>query len=117
MLWDIVFWLSLVAGLVIGGIFFRDLGDVSQMVVQVNRDKMIRAIRNEKRNTIIGLGLLAVMAIAHLGFGSGPAWAFWLTVALVSVFFWFPLRLAPRWVAPSARQGAILQPGRSRKVY
>jgi len=90
MVWDIIFWLSLVAGLVIGGTFFRDLGDVSQMVMKVKRDKMIRAIRNEKRTTIFGLGLLVVMAIAHLGFGAGPAWAFWLTVALVSLFFGFP---------------------------
>ena len=44
MFWDIIFWLSLAAGLVTGGIFFRDLGDVSQMFMKVDREKMLSAI-------------------------------------------------------------------------
>ena len=90
MAWDIVFWICLISVMIVGGTFFRDLGDVSQMFMKVKRDNMIRAIRNEKRTTLIGLGLLAVMAIAHLGFGAGPAWAFWTTAALVALFFGFP---------------------------
>ena len=47
MLGSIIFWLGLTVSLVIGFVYFRDLGDVSQMLIRVKRKDMIRFIRNE----------------------------------------------------------------------
>ena len=86
----IVFWLGLVASLGIGFVYFRDLGDVSQMILRVKRSNMVRFIRYEYQLIAAGLAAAAVMAIAHLGFGAGPAWAFWLGLALVVILYGFP---------------------------
>jgi hypothetical protein len=90
MIWTLIFWLGMVASLVIGAVYFRDLGDVSQMVLKVKRKNMIRFIRHEYR--LIGVGLVAalMMAIAHLGFGVGPPWMFWASLVLVVFLYAFP---------------------------
>jgi hypothetical protein len=49
MIWSPLFWLDLVVSMGIGLAYFRDLGDVSQMVLKVKRRNMIRFIRNEYR--------------------------------------------------------------------
>ena len=49
MIWSLFFWLGLVVSMGIGLAYFRDLGDVSQMVLKVKRRNMIRFIRNECR--------------------------------------------------------------------
>ncbi len=46
---NILFAISLFVALVIGYLYFRDLGDVSQMFISVKRENMIRFIRNEYR--------------------------------------------------------------------
>jgi hypothetical protein len=89
-IWTLLFWLGMVASLVIGAVYFRDLGDVSQMILKVKRKNMIRFIRHEY--TLIGIGLAAalVMAIAHLGFAAGPDWLFWTALVLVAFLYGFP---------------------------
>ena len=57
MIWNLLFWLGLVFSLGIGIVYFRDLGDVSQVLIKVKRGNMIRFIRNEYR--LIGGGLFA----------------------------------------------------------
>ena len=42
MLGNIVFWLGLAVSLAIGFVYFRDLGDVSQMLLRVKRENMMR---------------------------------------------------------------------------
>jgi hypothetical protein len=42
MLWDVLFWLGLVISTTVGFLYFRDLGDVSQMVLKVERANMLR---------------------------------------------------------------------------
>jgi len=42
MLGSILFWLGLSVSLVIGFLYFRDLGDVSQMLIRVKRENMLR---------------------------------------------------------------------------
>ena len=73
----------------IGFVYFRDLGDVSQMVLKVRRENMVRFIRNEYRFVGTGLAAAALMAVAHLGFDAGSAVVFWLAVAVLAVFYGF----------------------------
>ena len=42
MLGIILFWLGLSVSLVISFLYFRDLGDVSQMLIRVKRENMLR---------------------------------------------------------------------------
>jgi len=88
--WDIIFWAILVAAVLIGAAFFRDLGDVSQMLIKVKRDDMLRAIRNEPKTLKRGLGLGLGLVIVHLLFGGGSTWAFWVGLGLVTLLFGFP---------------------------
>ena len=89
MTWDILFWLGLVLSLGIGLVYFRDLGDVSQMVLKVKRHNMVRFIRNENRLIVTGLVAAVVMTISHLLFGAGPGWLFWIVLLLVVFLYGF----------------------------
>lgn len=84
------FWLGFAASIGIGFVYFRDLGDVSQMILKVKRSNMVRFIRHEYQLIGAGLAAAAVMAVAHLGFGAGPAWIFWLALVLVIILYGFP---------------------------
>ena len=89
MIWSLLFWLGLAVSLVIGIIYFRDLGDVSQMLLKVKRRNMIRFIRNEYKLIGAGLAAAAMMALAHL-FGAGPDWLFWTALVVVAILYGFP---------------------------
>ncbi|NOD77725.1 MULTISPECIES: DUF3179 domain-containing (seleno)protein [unclassified Ruegeria] len=93
MLANLLFYLGLVVSLSIGFMYFRDLGDISQMVLKVKRNNMIRFIRNENTYIAVGVGGLALMLLGHL-MGGGPGWLFFLgapAVTLLIVFlFVFP---------------------------
>jgi hypothetical protein len=41
MIWEFFFWLGLASSLGIGLVYFRDLGDVSQMLLKVKRQNDI----------------------------------------------------------------------------
>lgn len=90
MLWDVLFWLTLISSLAIGFVYFRDLGDVSQLVLKVKRENMIRFIRNEYRLIAIGLGAAGVMAVVHLALGGGSPWAFWIGLVAIVILYGFP---------------------------
>ena len=110
MIWAILFWLGLAVSVGIGLVYFRDLGDVSQMILKVKRKNMIRFIRNEYR--LIGAGLIGaiVMAISHLGFEAGPGWAFWIALLLSAFLYGFPwvwVHLGLRNQADSARYFSV----------
>ncbi len=90
MIGTILFWLGLVASIGIGFVYFRDLGDVSQMILKVKRSDMVRFIHYEYRLIGAGLAAGAVMAMKHLGLGAGPAWVLWLGLALVVILYGFP---------------------------
>lgn len=87
---SILFWLGLITSLGIGLIYFRDLGDVSQMLIRVKREHMVRFIRNEYRLLAVGLGALAVSTIAHFGLGAGPRGVWWAAILLCVVLYGFP---------------------------
>ena len=65
----IAFWLGLTISIVVGLVYFRDLGDVVQMLLKVKRANMIRFIRNEYQFLAVGLGGGVVMVVAHLQCG------------------------------------------------
>lgn len=90
MLENILFWLGFAVSLVIGFLYFRDLGDVSQMLIRVKRKNMLRFIRNEYRLLAIGLGALALMTIVHFGFGAGSRGFWWAAFLLCAVLYGFP---------------------------
>ena len=60
----LLFWAGLAVSAAIGLVYFRDLGDVVQMLLEVKRANMIRFIRNENRLIAVGLGCAAAMAAA-----------------------------------------------------
>ena len=90
MLGNVLFWLGLTVSLVIGLLYFRDLGDVSQMLIRVKRKNMMRFIRNEYRLLAIGLGALVLMSVVHFGFGAGPRGVWWAAILLSAVLYGFP---------------------------
>jgi hypothetical protein len=90
MLWDVLFWLGAVVAATIGFLYFRDLGDISQMVLKVKRENMARFIRHEYRLIAAGLAAATVMVFAHLGMGGGSPWVFWPAVVVLAFFYGFP---------------------------
>ena len=90
MIWNLLFWLGLALSIGVGFVYFRDLGDVSQMILKVKRRNMIRFIRNEYRLIAAGLAAAVVMLVAHLGFGAGPAWLFLTALVLIAFLYGFP---------------------------
>ena len=90
MLGSILFWAGLAVSLAIGLAYFRDLGDVSQMLIRVKRENMLRFIRNEYRLLGIGLSGLALATLAHFGFAAGPRGLWWAALLLCLLLYGFP---------------------------
>jgi hypothetical protein len=90
MLGDILFWPVLVVSLAIGLVYFRDLGDVSQMLLKVKRKNMIRFIRNEYRLLAIGLAALGLATFAHFYLNAGPRGIWLAAILLCALLYGFP---------------------------
>jgi hypothetical protein len=73
---------GLILSLAIGLLYFRDLGDVTQMLLKIKRKDVHFFIRNEQRLLATGLGAVVVATIAHFALGGGPFWV-WLTALLL----------------------------------
>jgi hypothetical protein len=86
---SLIYWLCLAVSGVIGFIYFRDLGDVSQFLLKVKRKDMLWIIRNEYRLIIPGIvsGLLA--AVLHFVAGAGGATSFWVIMAILLFLYAF----------------------------
>jgi hypothetical protein len=87
---EIIFYVGLAVSTAVGFLYFRDLGDVSQMVIKVKRANIIRFIRHEYRFLGVGLTAALVAAIAHIVFGGGPHLLMWLLLAMLGLFYVFP---------------------------
>lgn len=90
MIWAILFWLGAAVTLVVGFLYFRDLGDVSQMLIRVKRANMLWFIRNEYRLLAVGLSGLLLMTLTHFGLDAGPAFAWWIIFLLSVLLYGFP---------------------------
>lgn len=86
---NIVFSLGLLISLGIGLIYFRDLGDIPQLFIKTKRANVDRFIRNEYRYVFGGIGAWLVSAGAHLGFGVGSGWVFWVGTLFIAFFYAF----------------------------
>ncbi len=133
MLGLLLFALGLIGSLGIGFVYFRDLGDVSQMLLKVKRENMVRFIRNEYRLIAVGLGAFVVATLAHFALGAGPFWL-WLVAAVLVVFLYgfpyvwvhlglrnqlntaqyFPIDEARKYVGPTAPVMVIDNDGHAR---
>ena len=81
-MWEVIYWAALVAGTYGAFVYFRDLGDITQVVMDVSRANMLQAIRNENKLIALGLAGTAIAVAAHYAGGAGPGW---LTVTMVIV--------------------------------
>ncbi len=87
--WIAAYWAGLFVSGAIGFIYFRDLGDVTQIVLNVKRKDMVRFIRHEYK--LIGIAAVAflVSAYAYFGQGAGGPTSFWIITAFLLLFFGF----------------------------
>ena len=84
-MFEFIYWALLIAATYASFIYFRDLGDVTQALLNVSRENMLSAIRNENKLVLTGLVGTAAAVVLHYGFGAGPAWLT-LTMILVNGF-------------------------------
>jgi len=89
MLSEGLFWLGFIVSAVIGFVYFRDLGDVTQIVIKARRENMIRFIRNEYRLLGLGIAGLILMAVMHIAFGASSPWVFWPAAIVIVVLLGF----------------------------
>ena len=66
-------------------VYFRDLGDVTQAIMDVSRKNMLNAIRNENKLVACGLIGTAVAVALHYFYGAGIAWVT-ITFGIANVF-------------------------------
>ena len=79
-MFELIYWIALAAGTYAAFIYFRDLGDVTQALLDVSRENMLKAIRNENKLIAIGLLGTALAVGLHYGYGAGSSW---VTVVLL----------------------------------
>jgi len=99
MLGNTLFIIGLLIAVGLGFVYFRDLGDVSQMVLRVKRVNMVRFIRNESRILVVGFCATALMSLGYFAFAGGTAWLFWPALILVGIlygFTWFYVHIGMR---------------------
>lgn len=87
---EIIHWLTLIAGTFVAFIYFRDLGDVTQMVLNVKRSNILFAIRYENYMLATSITLIVAAAILHLEFGAGIGWLLKVTIAANVIMLGFP---------------------------
>ena len=73
-MFELIYWVALAAATYAAFVYFRDLGDITQALLDVSRENMLRAIRNENKLVAIGLlGTLLAVTVHYL-FGAGIGW-------------------------------------------
>ncbi|WP_206019865.1 DUF3179 domain-containing (seleno)protein [Pseudomaricurvus alkylphenolicus] len=77
MIIECLHWLTLAVGTFFAYIYFRDLGDVTQALMHVERKNMMRAIRQEPRLITAALGGTGVAALLHVWSDAGVDWVFY----------------------------------------
>lgn len=99
MLGEVFFYVSTIISLGIAVLYFRDLGDIPQLIIKTKRANVDRFIRYEYRFLTIGLSSWFLSAITYFVFGAGAGWLFWIatlvTLGLIA-FTWVYVHLGLR---------------------
>ena len=82
---ELLYWLALAVGTYAAFVYFRDLGDVTQAFLNVSRENMLKAIRNENKLVACGLAGTATAVALHYLAGAGFAWVT-VGLALANIF-------------------------------
>lgn len=89
MFWTILYWIALGISAVIGFMYFRDLGDATQLLLKVKRENMLWFIRNEYKVIIPGIAAGLLAAVIYFTTGAGEPVSFWLITATLVIFYGF----------------------------
>ncbi|WP_127113949.1 DUF3179 domain-containing (seleno)protein [Shimia sediminis] len=132
MLGNLLFYVGLLVSCGIGFVYFRDLGDISQMLLKVKRENTVRFIKHEYK--LIGLGLAATLAMT-VGYvmGGGFGLLYWVALVLTAFFFaftwvwvhvglrnqkdraqYYPIEVARDHINPSASVMVVVNDGHAR---
>ena len=132
MLANLLFYVGLLVSFGIGFVYFRDLGDISQMVIKTKRENTVRFMKYEYQ--LIGVGLAATFAMT-VGYvmGGGLGWLYWVALALTAFFFaftwvwvhvglrnqkdkaqYYPIDVARDYINPSASVMVVVNNGHAR---
>lgn len=107
---ELIYWVALAAATYAAFVYFRDLGDVTQALLDVSRKNMLSAIRNENKLVAVGLIGTAISVLLHSIYGAGIGWVT-LTLAIANVFMvgfpWIWLHLGLRNQQNSARYYSV----------
>ncbi len=87
LLFTILYWITLVVSAYIGWIYFRDLGDATQIFLDVKRKNMLRFIRNEYKLIIPGILSAGIAVALHFVFGTGDPTSFWIIISIIIIFY------------------------------
>lgn len=82
--WELLHWGSLLIATYFSYIYFRDLGDVTQALMSVERKNMLYAIRNENKMIAAAFGGTAIASVLHFWQDAGIDWVF-STLAIANV--------------------------------
>ncbi|WP_425046204.1 DUF3179 domain-containing (seleno)protein [Primorskyibacter sp. S87] len=132
MLANLLFYLGLAVSLGIGFVYFRDLGDVSQMLLKVKRENTVRFMKYEGKLILIGV-VSALLSLVGYMMGGGNGWVLLAALVLVTFFFlftwvwvhvglrnqkdnakYYPIEVAKDYVNPSASVMVLENNGHAR---
>ena len=86
----VIFAISFIVATYLGFTYFRDLGDVTQMILKVKREDTVRFIRHEYQILAIGLGAIVLMSVSYLFLEGGVGWLFWAALVVLLFLYGFP---------------------------
>ena len=73
-MFELIYWVVLIAATYAAFVYFRDLGDIPQALLDVSRENMLSAIRNENKLVVVGLMGTALAVLLHYAYGAGIGW-------------------------------------------
>jgi len=91
MLSEGLFWLALAATTYPAWRIFRDMGDITQIFMKVDRATILDTIRWERRLIAMAVAGIAIMSLQYFAFDAGRALAYWPSMAAFVVMLGFPL--------------------------
>ncbi|MGI9402865.1 MAG: DUF3179 domain-containing (seleno)protein [Rhizobiaceae bacterium] len=110
MLAELAFYATTAISLLIALVYFRDLGDIPQLIIKTKRSNLDRFIRNEYKFIAASIGAWILSAITYFGLGAGSGWVFWIATPIILgliAFTWIYVHLGLRSQKDTARYYGI----------